>query len=89
MNKLILTGALAALAFPSFALAAPVAPVAPVPPADPHQSMPMPKKDGCCPEEKDGKKPDDCCKGMKCCDTMKPATASPAPADAHGHSPTH
>ncbi|MEO7410334.1 MAG: hypothetical protein ABIU10_03305 [Sphingomicrobium sp.] len=84
MNKLILTGALAALAFPSFALAAPP------PPADAHQSMPMPKKDGCCPEQKDGKKPDDCCKGMKCCGSMKPDASSAAPADAHaGHSPTH
>jgi hypothetical protein len=77
MNKLILAASLVTLAVPSVALAAPA-------PADPHQQMP--RKDGCCPEKKDGEKKDDCCKG--CCESMKPADQ--AKSDAHAdHSMTH
>jgi hypothetical protein len=60
MNKYLIAAALVTLAIPSVALAAP---------ADPHQQAP--KKDGCCPDKKDGEKKDDCCKGGKCCDSMK------------------
>ena len=84
MNKLTLTAALATIAFPSIALAAP-APMAPMA-ADQHK--PMPEKHGCCPDKKDGESKDDCCKGMKCCDGMKPDKA--ASADAHaGPAETH
>ena len=86
MNKFSLTAALATVAFPSIALAAPEAPMAPMN-HDQHQQMP--KKDGCCPEKKDGETKDDCCKGMKCCEGMKPADKA-ASADAHaGHATTH
>jgi hypothetical protein len=77
MNKLILAASVMTLAMPSVALAAPA-------PTDPHQSMP--KKDGCCPEKKDGEKKDDCCKAMKCCDSMKPSDTAKADAD---HMMTH
>ena len=85
MNQYILAAALAAIAFPSVALAAPEAPMAPM---SPDQHQPMPKQDGCCPEKKDGEGKDDCCKGMHCCDAMKPAAKS-APADAHAGHATH
>ncbi|MEO7365599.1 MAG: hypothetical protein ABIW03_04690 [Sphingomicrobium sp.] len=85
MNKYILSGALATIAFPSMALAAPTTPMAPMTP-DQHQKMP--KKDGCCPEKTDGEKKDDCCKGMKCCDSMKPSEKGVA-ADAHAGHVTH
>jgi hypothetical protein len=78
MNKFTLAAALATIAFPSIAFAAPAAPMAP-----------MPAKDGCCPEKKDGEKPDDCCKGMKCCAGTK-ASEHGAATDAHGaHVVTH
>lgn len=48
------------------------------------------KHGGCCPAEKDGEMQGDCCKGMKCCDKMKPADASAAAPDAHsGHKMIH
>lgn len=83
MNKILLGSALATLAIPSFAFAAQQA----QPATDMHhQGM---KHDGCCPEKKDGEKSDDCCKGMKCCDKMKPADKATAPAAAHdGHQMT-
>ncbi|MEO6580943.1 MAG: hypothetical protein ABIN83_07305 [Sphingomicrobium sp.] len=84
MTKYNFAAALVTIAFPSIALAAP-APMAPMT-ADQHQQMP--KKDGCCPEKKDGGSKDDCCKGMKCCDGMKPA--GKAMSDDHAaHSMTH
>lgn len=84
MNKYILAGALATLVIPSIAFAAPEA--KPAPDAH-HQGM---KHDGCCPEKKDGEKPADCCKGMKCCAKMKPADNSAATPDAHaGHQMNH
>ncbi|MCY7281148.1 MAG: hypothetical protein LH610_09695 [Sphingomonas bacterium] len=87
MNKYFLAGALATLAIPSVASAAPEAPIAPMTP-DQHEQMP--KKDGCCPEKKDGEKQDNCCKGMKCCNKMKPADKDTAAPDAHaGHQMTH
>ena len=81
MHKYILAGALGVLAMPSIAFAAPEA--KPAPDAH-HQGM---KHDGCCPEKKDGEpQKDDCCKGMKCCDKMKPADKAAATPDAHaGH----
>ena len=82
---MILTGALATLAIPSIALAAPAAPMAPMSP-DQHQSMAG--MDGCCPK-KDGEKQDDCCKGMKCCDKMKPADKGIVAGDHAGHATTH
>ena len=85
MTKYLLAAALATIAFPSIAVAAPEAPMAPMP-ADQQQSMP--KKDGCCPEKKDGESKDDCCKGMKCCEAMKPA-AKAVPANAHAGHSTH
>lgn len=84
MNKYILACALATLAIPSIAFAAPEA--KPAPDAH-HQGM---KHDGCCPEKKDGEKQDECCKGMKCCDKMKPADKAAAKPDAHaGHKMNH
>jgi hypothetical protein len=54
----------------------------------PAEHQEMPQKDGCCPEKKGGGKPDDCCKGMKCCDAMKPSKG--AAVDAHSrHEGTH
>ena len=88
MNKYILTAALATIALPSMALAAPEAPMAPMAPMTADQHQQMPKKDGCCPEKKDGESKDDCCKGMKCCDGMKPAAKGTA-ADAHAGHSTH
>ena len=89
MNKYFLTGALATIAFPTIAAAAPAAPMAPMAPMTPDQHQQMPKKDGCCPEKKDGAPKDDCCKGMKCCDGMK-ASAKGAAADVHaGHVTTN
>ena len=85
MNKYIFTGAMGAIAFPSVALAAPPAPMAPMTP-DQHQQMP--KKGGRCPEKKDGESKDDCCKGMMCCDSMKPSDKG-APADPHAGHVTH
>lgn len=80
MNKFILVGALATLAFPSIALAAPEAKPAP---DTHHEGM---KPDGCCPEKKDGETQNDCCKGMKCCGKMKSAEKGTATPDAHaGH----
>ena len=64
MTKYFLTGALATIAFPTIAAAAPAAPMAPMAPMTADQHQQMPKKDGCCPEKKDGAPKDDCCKGM-------------------------
>ena len=90
MNKYFLTGALATIAFPTIAAAAPAAPMAPMAPMTADQHQQMPKKDGCCPEKKDGAPKDDCCKGMKCCDGMKAAEKGAAATDAHaGHPATH
>lgn len=83
MNKYILAGALGVLAIPTAAVAAPEA--KPAPDAH-HQGM---KHDGCCPEKTDGEKQDDCCKGMKCCDKMKPAAKGAAAPDAHAGHKTH
>ena len=54
---------------------------------DHHQQMT--NKHGCCPDKKDGEKPDDCCRGMNCCDAMKHADKGVG-ADSHtGHVDTH
>jgi hypothetical protein len=83
MKNYFLAAGLATIAFPTIAFAAPQA--LPMSPAE-HQEMPQ--KDGCCPEKKGGGKPDDCCKGMKCCDAMKPSKG--AAVDAHSrHEGTH
>ena len=97
MTKYQLIGALATIAFPTIAAAAPAAapapapapaaPMAPMAPMTPDRHQQMPKKDGCCPEKKDGAPTDDCCKGMKCCDGMKAAEKGAAATDAHRGSP--
>lgn len=83
MSKYLLAAGLATIAFPTVAFAAPQEP-----PMSHDQHQKMSGKNGCCPAKKDSEKPDDCCKGMKCCDAMKSAKSKAA--DAHGwHDATH
>jgi hypothetical protein len=65
MNKYTLAVALITLPIPSVALAAPA-----------QTQQQAPKKDGCCPEQKDGEKKGDCCKDMKS-DEAKPDAGHP------------